>query len=155
MACVINYKRRQCSNGWFVAQNLLHGALHVACLILLISFLYLHSSWSGYQPICWVGLQLVKEIWVLIQSILCAAAKSKYVILHVKDIFNHHSDCTICIYVNAKYHWICSLCNINSYCLLILIPIAITLYVCTHVESTYIHPHIHTLNLSAVICIPS
>ena len=85
------------------------------CFILLISFLHLHSC-NGYPSICWIGLQLVQEIWVLVQSILCAAAKGNYVILHVKDIFNYHSDCTICTYVSAKYHWICSLCNIKWYC---------------------------------------
>ena len=129
-------QKKKCCNGWFVTQTRVHRALHVACRILLISFLHLHS-WSGYQSICWVGLQMVKEIWVLVQSILCAAANVEYLVLHLEHMFNHHSD-----YILYKYHWIC------SYVCILSLP---SFYVHSCIEHIHIYMYIYIYSASCNI----
>ena len=104
-----------------------------------------------------VGLQLVQEHWVLVQSILCAAANVEYVILDVEHLFNHYSDSITHLSVLYNYHWICSynyIYNIYKY-ICTYVVIAIILCALMYRAHTYMYNNIRigTLNLSTAICI--
>ena len=105
-----------------------------------------------------VGLQLVQEHWVLVQSILCAASNVEYVILDVEHLFNYYSDSITHLSVLYNYHWICSYNYIYIYIYIYIctyVVIAIILCALMYRAHTYMYNNIRigTLNLSAAICI--
>ena len=81
-----------------VAMAVVLNCCSKTCAWSITCYMFYNHLLSPLSQLKWVpdhmlvGLQLVQEHWVLVQSILCAAANVDYVILDVEHLFNHFSD---------------------------------------------------------------